>query len=80
MVNEIEWIIPLDFPFNWELKLKFAILPEKPTPCIIKNGAWMRALRIDKKLIPIIVKSIGNIEKPKLIVSTPKLFLMRKER
>jgi DNA-3-methyladenine glycosylase II len=80
MGNEIEWTIPLDFPFDWKLKLKFAILPEKPTPCIIKNGAWMRALRMNKKLIPIIVKSTGKIEKPKLIVSTSKLFSHEKRK
>jgi DNA-3-methyladenine glycosylase II len=80
MGNEIEWIIPLDFPFNWKLKLKFAISPEKPTPCVIKNGAWMRALRMNKKLIPIIVKSTGNIEKPRLIVSTSKLFSHEKRK
>jgi len=77
-INEIEWIIPLHFPFDWGLKLKFTTLPEKPTPCIIKHDIWMRALRINKKLIPIIVRSTGKIEKPKLIISTLKPFSTEK--
>jgi len=89
MVNEIRvsfkderdiWLIPLDFPLNWNLKLKFSILPERPTPCIIKRQKWIRALRMGEKLIPVIVSAEGSIEKPKLIVTTPKISSKEKEK
>lgn len=65
----IKWEIPLNFPFNWELKLKFAVLPEKPTPCIIKEQKWIRALRMNEKLIPIIVEVKNN----KLVITTSEI-------
>ena len=66
------WIIPLNFPFDWKLKLKFSLLPERPTPCIIKNQKWVRALKMNGKLIPIILEARGSIEKPELIITASK--------
>ncbi|RLF38737.1 MAG: hypothetical protein DRN12_07975 [Thermoplasmata archaeon] len=73
-------MIPLDFPFNRELKLKFSLLPEKPTPCIIKNHKWMRALKLNKKLIPVIVEVKGDIEKPEVVITTSKLSTEEKRK
>ena len=70
--NNEKWIIPLNFPFDWKLKLKFSLLPERPTPCIIKNQKWVRAVKIKGKLIPIIVGAKGSIEKPELFIITSK--------
>lgn len=75
MMEFIEkWTINLNFPFDWNLKLKFAILPERPTPCIVKGKKWLCAIRINGKMIPVIV------EKPKLLVLTPHLSLNLKRR
>jgi len=73
------WIIPLNFPFDWKLKLKSSLLPERPTPCIIKNQKWIRALKIDEKLAPIILEARGSIEKPELIITTTDSFLRKKK-
>ena len=73
------WVISLNFPLDWKLKLKFSLLPERPTPCIIKNRKWIRALRMDRKLIPIILEARGSVEKPKLVITTPNS-LPRKEK
>ena len=73
------WIIPLNFPFDWKLKLKFSLLPERPTPCIIKNQKWIRALKIDGRLAPIILEARGSIEKPELIITTSDSFLRKKK-
>lgn len=70
--KEHRWIVPLGFPLNWGLKLRFSLLPERPTPCVIKNQKWMRALRINGRLIPIIVEVKGDVEEPKLIITTSK--------
>jgi len=67
------WIISLNFPLDWKLKLGFAIRPERPTPCVIKNQKWIRALKMNGKLIPIIVECKGSVEKPKLTIKTPKI-------
>ncbi|HEC88177.1 MAG TPA: hypothetical protein ENI52_02555, partial [Thermoplasmata archaeon] len=62
--------IQLNFPLNWDLKLKFSILPQKPTPCVIENGEWRRAINFNGKLIPLVVKFA---EKQKIVVFTNKL-------
>ena len=74
----MKWKVKLNFPFNWELKLKFSVLPSKPTPCIIKSNKWMRAIRINGKLIPVIVEGKGSIEKPCIIFES--IELDKKER
>ena len=66
-------IISPNFSLNWRLKLRFAVLPRRPTPSLIKDNKWIRAIRMDDRLIPLIVESIGSEENPKLLVLTPKL-------
>lgn len=56
----MKWRIKIDFPFDWKLKLKFFILPNRPTPCIIKENKWMRAIRINNRILPIIVSNQKN--------------------
>ncbi len=53
----MKWKIKLNFPFKWQLKLKFSILPNQPTPCIIKGNKWMRMLNG----IPVIVEGKDNL-------------------
>jgi len=55
-------------PYNFELHLK-SFSFNKPQPEVYENGVWKRALRLNSgKVLPIKVKSIGTIEKPKLEV------------
>ena len=62
-----------DFPLDWNLKLNFSVLPERPTPCIInRQKEWMRLLDLEGKTVPVTVKSAGNIENPRLLVEIPK--------
>lgn len=49
------WKIKLKHPVNWDLKMKFFVLPDKPTPDLVLNGKWMRALKVGERLIPVIV-------------------------
>jgi len=74
------WILPLSFPFNWNLKLKFNVLPERPTPAFVKEGKWFRAFKINGELIPVMVSSQGSIEKPRLLVSTTSAGLKHRQR
>ncbi|WP_456468406.1 DNA-3-methyladenine glycosylase family protein [Archaeoglobus sp.] len=64
------WKIKLDSPVNWELKLKFFVLPEQPTPDIVIGGKWMRALRVDYELLPLVVypesSSVLVVESPEI--------------
>ncbi|OYT53488.1 MAG: hypothetical protein B6U77_03820 [Candidatus Hecatellales archaeon ex4484_218] len=60
-------------PYNFNLKLKFYLLPSRPTPSIVKDNAWLRAFNIDGKLIPVKVWSEGSVEKPKLKILTVDL-------
>lgn len=75
-----QWILPLSFPFNWNLKLKFNVLPERPTPAFAKEGRWFRAFRIGGSLIPVMVSFQGTVEKPKLLVSTTSAGLKHKQK
>jgi len=70
-VRRLEWELQLDFPLDWELKLRFSVLPERPTPSVIKNGRWMRVLRVRGRPIPVIVESRGTVESPRLVFSAP---------
>ncbi|MEW6529177.1 MAG: hypothetical protein AB1391_04770 [Candidatus Micrarchaeota archaeon] len=54
-------------PFNFDLLWKFFAW-EKSSPEIYENGIWRRTLRLDSKLFPVKIKSIGTVEKPKLDV------------
>jgi DNA-3-methyladenine glycosylase II len=67
------WVKSLGFPLDWKLKLRFNPLPARPTPCFVKGDEWFRACRLKGRLIPVRVKCLGSIEKPKLEVSTLKI-------
>ncbi len=69
----LRWRVKLNFPFDWELKLKFDVLPERPTPAQVRNGKWFRAFRLEGRLIPVMVRGLGTPEKPVLEFTTPKL-------
>jgi DNA-3-methyladenine glycosylase II len=50
------------------LHLKFFSF-DKPSPEVYENGVWKRALRLEsKKLVPLKVRMLGNVEKPRLEV------------
>lgn len=55
---------PFNFDFHWRF-FSFS----KPIPEIYENGVWKRALRLKSgSLMPLKVREIGSIEKPKLEV------------
>lgn len=60
----------LSFPFNWRLRLKFSLLPERPTPNLIKGEKWFRAFKFKGKLIPVMVRFSGSVERPRLELLT----------
>ncbi len=47
--------LELAFPINWNLKMRFFVLPDKPTPDIVLDGRWMRAVRWKNELVPAVV-------------------------
>ncbi len=55
-----EWSIALKMPINWDLKLKFFVLPSRPTPSIIFRRKWFRALKIGDRLIPVSVEIVDK--------------------
>lgn len=55
-------------PYSFDLHLKLFSF-NKPQPEVYENGIWKRALRLNSgKLVPLEVRSIGSVEKPKLEV------------
>jgi DNA-3-methyladenine glycosylase II len=61
-------------PYNFKLSLDFLIRRgEGPFPEVRKNDSLLRAFRIDNKMIPVRIFSVGTVEKPKLKISTTKL-------
>lgn len=54
-------------PFNFDLLWKFYVW-EKPSPEIYGDEIWKRALRLNGKLFPVKIKSVGTTEKPKIEV------------
>lgn len=66
-------------PYNFELSLDFLIKKgEGPFPELRNNNNLLRVFRINDKILPVKVSSIGTIERPKLEILTKKLSL--KER
>lgn len=56
-------------PYDFNLHLKFFSF-DKPCPEVYENGVWKRALRLkSKKLVPLEVTMIGDVENPRLEVS-----------
>ncbi|WP_202319552.1 DNA-3-methyladenine glycosylase family protein [Archaeoglobus neptunius] len=49
------WKIRLDHPVNWKLKLKFFVLPDSPTPDMVFDGKWVRALRVKDEIVPLVI-------------------------
>jgi len=55
-------------PYDFTLHLKFFSF-NKPSPEVYENGVWKRALRLEsKKLVPLQVRMLGDVEKPRLEV------------
>lgn len=73
------WDIKLDFPLNWSLKLAFSVLPERPTPCLIRNGKWLRALRVNDRVVPIKVEIKNGLEKPILSITSTEISMDEKK-
>ena len=69
----IKRVIKLNFPLNWKLKLDFAVLPDRPTPSIIKGKKWIRGLRLNEEIVPIIVEVHGSIDRPILVITMPSI-------
>ncbi len=59
--------IKLPKPINWDLKLKFFVLPNRPTPSLIVNKRWLRAIRL-KRLVPVSV----YVEGDRAYIDTPE--------
>ncbi len=67
-------------PYDFELHLR-SFSFNKPQPEVYENGVWKRALRLDSgKVLPIRVKSIGIIKKPKLEVTILKRISDREKK
>lgn len=47
--------IKLEHPINWNLKMKFFVLPTLPTPDIVEGDRWRRAIRLDDELRAVLV-------------------------
>ncbi|KUJ94161.1 MAG: 3-methyladenine DNA glycosylase (AlkA) [Archaeoglobus fulgidus] len=47
------WRIELKHAVNWELKMKFFVLPELPTPDIVESGVWRRAIVLDGRAVAV---------------------------
>lgn len=55
-------------PYDFTLHLKFFSF-NKPSPEVYENGTWKRALRLkSEKLVPLKVRMLGDVEKPRLEV------------
>lgn len=56
-------------PYDFTQHLEFFSF-DKPLPEVYENGVWKRALRLEsKKLLPLKVRMLGDVEKPRLEVS-----------
>lgn len=61
-------------PYNFKLSLDFLIRRGKGLfPEVRKNDSLLRAFRINNKIVPVKVFSVGTIKNPKLKISTAKL-------
>jgi len=61
-------------PYNFKLSLNFLIRRGEGTfPEVRKDDSLLRAFRINNKIVPVKVFSVGTVEKPKLKISTAKL-------
>lgn len=69
----IRRVIKLNFPLNWKLKLDFAVLPDRPTPSIIKGKKWIRALELNEEIVPIFVEVHGSIDRPTVVITMPNI-------
>ena len=56
-------------PYNFDLQWKFYSSSEEPQPEIYKDGIWRRAFKIEDRLVPVEVTSVGTVEKPKLRIN-----------
>ena len=57
-------------PYNFDLQWKSYSSSKEPQPEIYKDGIWRRAFKIEDKLVPVEVTSVGTVEKPRLRVNT----------
>jgi len=68
-------------PYNFKLSLDFLIKEGSgPFPEFRKNDNLLRAFRIDNKIIPAKIFSIGTVEKPKLKVLTQEISPQEKSK
>ncbi len=49
------WRIELEHSVNWELKMRFFVLPELPTPDVVEGNAWRRAVVLDDRAVAVLV-------------------------
>jgi len=56
-------------PYDFDLQWKFFSSSKDPQPEIYKDGIWRRAFKIEDRLVPVEITSIGTVEKPKLRVN-----------
>ncbi len=71
----MRWKVKLTTPVNWDLKLKFFVLPAAPTPSYVVRRKWIRAVRVNEKLVPIAVSALSEYE---VVIESRNL--ARKER
>jgi DNA-3-methyladenine glycosylase II len=66
--GQMKLILRPSSPYDFDLHLR-AFSFNKPQPEMYENGVWKRALRLRSgRIIPLKVRSIGTIEKPRLEV------------
>ncbi len=54
------WKIELKHAVEWELKMRFFLLPELPTPDVVEGGVWRRAIVLNGKAIAVLVYPEGE--------------------
>ena len=76
-----EFMIKPKSPYNFKLSLDFLIKEGSgPFPEFRENDRLLRAFRIDNKIIPAKIFSIGTVEKPKLKVLTQEISPQEKSK
>ncbi len=48
------WRIELESEVNWELKMKFFLLPELPTPDVVEGSIWRRAIVLENEAFAVL--------------------------
>lgn len=68
----MRWSVKIGQDVNWNLKMKFFVLPDRPTPhYIMKRGStqiWVRGVRVSGRLLPVVT---WMDDKKNLVIEIP---------